>query len=151
MAVTRSAPGTLLATIALAAIGACASTSHSPGEGWTRVDFEPTEFYGLYIVIDVTDDQVRFNGVALNGAEVLNEIRKIVPLIPRPAVFLRFSDREYATAHRLGRAIRDAGACDDGGCMYRVSARPAPSSGSPNKAMDRTGGQSASPKVGEDR
>ena len=109
--------------VALLPTIACAYgvTSVNLGESWTRVEFEPREFYGPLNVIEFRHGALRFNKVQLSETEVVNEIRKEAGLVPRPGVYLRFSRSDYARVGPLAKEIHDTGACDDGPCMFKVT------------------------------
>ena len=105
---------------ALAALGACGSTSAILGQDWTRIEIEPTALRPPYVVIDFGQTGLRFNDVPVSEAQVLVEIKKVVSLEPRHFVFLRFSWNDKEGAYSLARKIRHTGACNEGHCVFRI-------------------------------
>jgi hypothetical protein len=92
----------------------------SLGEGWARVAFEPTDLAAPYLMIDYGQKGLRFDRVPLSETQTLDEIRKAVPLVPRPLVFLRFSRNDKDGAYQLARAIRATGACSEVSCLFQI-------------------------------
>ena len=112
--------GWSVGAVVIAMLSACANRAVMLGEGWHRVDFEPTDLHGPYWVIDYKRSGLSFNNAPLNEAQVLGEVRKGVPLSPRPIVFIRLSRKDQDEARRLAKEILGTGACSEGGCLFKL-------------------------------
>lgn len=88
-------------------------------EGWYQDNLEDVHHH--HEIIDYGPSGVRFNNIPLSKTQVLNELRRMHPLMPRPAVFLRFSEDSYDGARGFAKEIRDTGVCDDEGlCVFQI-------------------------------
>jgi hypothetical protein len=102
---------------------ACSSNSGVLGKGWTQATVGPKDFYGPVVTVDVLQGEVRYNNLSFSEAEILGFMRKIKPLDPQPTVYLRFSDSLSSQARRLAQDIRRTGICDEGACLYQITAQ----------------------------
>lgn len=93
------------------------------GEGWDRVEFGPEELMPIFLLIDCTQDGQRLDGKPTSEVQILEEVRAVVPYVPRPMIYLRFSRSDHGTALSLAKKIRATGACDEGGCLFQVAER----------------------------
>lgn len=112
-----------LGFLLLALLSSCQQGSVALADGWRRVDFESDDLTAPFVSIDYTGEGSRLNGVPLNNARVVEEMRKQSRLVPQPLVFLRFSRENVDGARVLANEIRNTGACSGGGCMFKVVER----------------------------
>lgn len=117
--VTRTFGPTFLA-IALALVVACRPAALTLGVEWKQVEFEPSKLLDVHRVIDCERSGLRLDGIPVSKSTLLDEIRKDVPLDPRPMVFVRFARKDYGVARSLAKDILETGMCREGGCMFQV-------------------------------
>jgi hypothetical protein len=113
----------VLAACVFAALLSCKSLDAPVGKDWQPVKFSPSEATSPYLLIECSLSGLRFNGELLSKEMVLQEIRKSVPLIPRPLIYVTFSLKSQDAARSLAREVSEMGACIDGGCVYQIVAQ----------------------------
>jgi hypothetical protein len=109
-----------LGALLLLTVSAWSATSLTLGADWYPVGSRFTELT-TFEVIRLRHGALTWNRVPIGKADVLNYVRQVALLEPRPRVCLYFSRNDHAEALLLAKEIRDVGGCDGGGCLFKVT------------------------------